>query len=195
MFTKNYYKALTVSTPFSLGDATGVYERMVNYYGVSPSVYGTYSMSIVAPNVGSTVGVASGVLQKTVFANNQASDGSIAYGAGVVFGNGNTEPSEDDICLSGDVVTGMTVSATRTFTTDDDGVQVTALYTLVNDNENAITIGEVGLVSYYVSQSKSGAQYQRYNSYLAERTRLPNPITIEPGGVGQVTYSIRMPWN
>lgn len=54
--------------------------------------------------------------------------------------------------------------------------------TITNNNETDITIGEVGIVY------QTGSSY----SVLFERTVLESPITIPAGGVGQVTYTIRM---
>lgn len=111
---------------------------------------------------------------------------------GVIFGDGTTPPTHTDYCLSGDVVTGIVASSTRKATGTDDAAENTVLFTITNNNAKAVTIGEVGYVGYinfYTGPTGSGTNSDRL---LLERTLLESPITIEPGGVGQVTYTLRM---
>lgn len=112
---------------------------------------------------------------------------SYTYG-GVILGTGNTAPTIDDNTLSGDLVTGYNYSASITKAADENGVKITALYTITNTNSKAITIGEIGLMC-CICESASGNQTDKA---LLERTALEVPITIEPGGVGQITYTIRV---
>lgn len=103
-------------------------------------------------------------------------------GAGAIFGNGTTPPTEDDYKLSGDIVTGYTSSGTAS--TEIVGSQIIqeAVYTLTNTSSSDITISEVGYVG---RTSSSTAHY-----FLLDRTLLDSPVTIPAGGVGQVTYTI-----
>ena len=102
----------------------------------------------------------------------------------VVLGTGNEPPALSDYKLSGDIVTGFgsTVSFSGENAGDETYSQGTAVMTITNNNETDITIGEVGIVYQIGSRS----------SVLFERTVLESPITIPAGGVGQVTYTIRM---
>ena len=102
----------------------------------------------------------------------------------VVLGTGNEPPALSDYKLSGDIVTGFgsTVSFSGENAGDETYSQGTAVMTITNNNETDITIGEVGIVY------QTGSSY----SVLFERTVLESPITIPAGGVGQVTYTIRM---
>ena len=104
---------------------------------------------------------------------------------GVVIGNGTAEPTAKDYSLSGSIITGYSylVSYNRNIT--DDGVSVTATYTITNNNNNAITVSEIGLLAAYDNNNY-------VNKVLLDRSLLETPITIEPGGVGQVTYTITM---
>lgn len=109
---------------------------------------------------------------------------------GVVFGTGTTAPALDDYCLSGDLITTFAYTvASFTVDADDTGVTITALYTLTNTGDDAFTIGEVGLIaSTYDNSNYKSANYK----CLLERTVLDTPVTIAAGGVGQVTYTLKM---
>lgn len=113
------------------------------------------------------------------------------YDFGVLFGTGTTPPSGGDYALSGDIVDTITVSNVRSHTVDDSGDTLTMVYTITNTGDTDITIGEVGLIAPF--QYACTASNNRKTVYpLIERTVLDKPITIPSGGVGQVTYTIRM---
>lgn len=105
---------------------------------------------------------------------------------GVVFGTGNTAPALGDYCLSGDFIKGFAASYTIEQTDADDGYTMSVVYTITNNNSEAITIGEVGIVEY----AHNGNNVNGY--VLTERTALDTPVTIPAGGVGQITYTVRM---
>lgn len=105
---------------------------------------------------------------------------------GVIIGDGDTAPTVNDYKLSGNLISTFTYSAAVTAEDTDDGVIITGLYTITNSGTETITIKEIGLVA--TPTNNSGLRYR----LLIERTVLETPITIEPGGVGQVTYTIRM---
>ena len=103
------------------------------------------------------------------------------------FGDGNTHATIDDYCLSGNLLTNLGITDNTTRTVEDGGVTVQHVYTITNKNTEDITIREVGMVAgipYGTSVSKHMA--------LIERTVLDSPITIPAGGVGLITYTIRM---
>ena len=101
------------------------------------------------------------------------------HGSGVAFGDGTTPPAFTDYKLSGNVITGISGSVSQTSEEDDDGVTLTNVITVTNNNSNDITISEVC----------ANCQYQAY--FMVERTLLDTPLTIPAGGIGQVTYTIR----
>lgn len=105
------------------------------------------------------------------------------YG-GVIFGSGTIPPTIDDYNLSGSLLTTITASVNYNFTTDDSGVCYEAVYTITNTGASEITIGEIGLLA--------GGDSAPNKKFLVERTVLDNPVTIPAGGIGQVTYTIRM---
>lgn len=106
------------------------------------------------------------------------------YG-GVVLGTGTQAPTIDDYCLSGDLISSYTHSASFSNDFDENGAFGTTLFTITNTGTKAFTIGEIGLIS---GLNSNGSSYKA----LLEHTVLETPITIEPGGVGQITYTLRM---
>lgn len=105
--------------------------------------------------------------------------------SGVIIGSGTTPPTPNDYKLENRITTTTSSSAIFTSTADDSGVTFTSVFTISNTHSEAITIAELGL---YGGASKAGEAY----AFLFDRTVLDTPITIEAGGVGQVTYTIRM---
>ena len=107
-----------------------------------------------------------------------------AYG-GILIGTGTTPPTLDDYKMESQIQSGMNASNSRGF--DENGNPYTII-TLTNATDKAITVGEVGVVtSGYYNAGSSGSKH-----ILVDRTVLDTPLTIEPGGVGQITYTIRM---
>ena len=104
-----------------------------------------------------------------------------SYG-GILFGTGTTPPTIDDYTISGEIITGLAATVAYDTSYDDTGRTMKATYTITNNNDNAVTIGEIAAFS--GSGNSSGY------SILLDRTVLDSPVTIEPGGVGQVTYTI-----
>ena len=110
---------------------------------------------------------------------------------GVVFGNGTAAESINDYTMSGDLFTTYTSSYSMECIGDDTGLTKTCTFTLTNTGDE-FTISEVGLFGFaYVSHYSSNNRYYVYD-ILLDRTLLETPITIPAGGVGQVTYTIRM---
>lgn len=105
-----------------------------------------------------------------------------SYSEGTVFGNGDTPPALEDYKLSGNVITGISATAVVNCVYEANGITTTATYTITNNNSESVTIKEIG-----VCTNTSSTNY-----VLVERTVLESPVTIEPGGVGQVTYTIKM---
>ena len=104
--------------------------------------------------------------------------------SGVVFGTGNTAPEASDYKLAGEIVSTISHGIVVNYSMDDSGFSVTATYTITNTGSETITIREVGLVA---SGGNNAA-----SKVLVERTVLDSPVTIEPAGVGQVVYTIKM---
>ena len=171
MFTRNWYKLLAVKMSNSSYDG-----GFQNYSGGTQTHGNTNSLNIAIGSAGSDVYSPSLHNLRT----------SLGYG-GVILGTGSTPATVDDYRLSGNLIN--TVSASRSVTSKmtESGITFEALYTITNAGDTAITIGEIGLVANQYTNS-ANANY----TALLERTVLDTPITIEPGGVGQVTYTITM---
>lgn len=113
--------------------------------------------------------------------------GSVQIGGssnGIVLGSGMTPATLDDYCLESRITSGLSGSVSLTSDPNND-----LLYTLVltSTSTDDITIGEIGIMSYaYTGQNGGNALV------LIERTVLDTPVTIPAGGIGQVTYTIRM---
>lgn len=111
--------------------------------------------------------------------------------ARAVLGTGTTAPTFDEYEMSGEIITTISsIVSSNSHTVEEDGVAITTTWTVTNTGTEAITIGEVGFYGTYktataVSNSSTAAM-------LIERTVLDEPITIEAGGVGQVTYTVRL---
>lgn len=174
MFTKNWYSAL--GQFLSDGHAGS---KVVGYNSSEwvPATPTSSFFLIGASNVNNAY-CPSMYFMRTTVASGSA--------GGVIIGDGDTAPTVNDYKLSGNLISTFTYSAAVTAEDTDDGVIITGLYTITNSGTETITIKEIGLVA--TPTNNSGLQYR----LLIERTVLETPVTIEPSGVGQVTYTIRM---
>ena len=111
--------------------------------------------------------------------------GSRSYYGGVIFGDGTTKPTVDDYKLAGNVISDFVSTHTITMNSDASTgtTSITKTYTITNTGTSAITIAEVALIDSF----KNGSWYQ---PFIIDRTVLDNPVTIAPGEVGQVVYTL-----
>lgn len=114
---------------------------------------------------------------------------------GVVFGDGSVEPTLDDYKLSGTILLASDASATgtcvSTMNSDTGEASLTGTYTITNKRDTDIVIREVGIMLNV--KGASTATGSASNSYfMVERTLLDEPVTISPGGFGQVVYTVKM---
>lgn len=172
MFTRNWYAAMGAHMySITPGDAQNVQK---SFTGNPPSSFSSQT-AVTVNNSGFPY------IGKVCTASTPGYSNT-----GVVIGSGTTPPSIEDYKLENRIITPTASSGTVTSTFDDSGVVHTSILTITNNHTEAITIAEIGL--YAVGSNKNGESY----SVLYDRTLLENPITIEPGGVGQITYTIRM---
>lgn len=110
-----------------------------------------------------------------------------SYKGGVVFGDGTAEPTMDDYCLSGNVVSSFNETNTIELTKDETTgiVTISKKYTITNTGSSPITISEIALIDNF-----KNSYY--YFSFVVDRTLLDNPVTIPAGGTGYVTYTIEV---
>lgn len=104
-----------------------------------------------------------------------------SYAAGVILGDGDLPVTLDDYKLSGSVITGITASVAFSPSLEETGATASGLLTITNGNADSVTIKEIGICA---SISNT--------ILMVERTVLDSPVTIPAGGVGQITYTIRM---
>lgn len=188
MFTKNYeWKNLL---DYTLGFRSSAPLATPNY-----AFTGTVNKVVGGVQTINLMNALRTFMTKAVTQYNRYDNGTSGF-TGVAFGDGTTEPTEDDTWLSGNQHTSITSSNTTVEVTEsEEGDErcVTAVYTINNNTGADITIGEVGLFSYCTILGPSGS-YNAYISVLIERSLLENPITIPAGGVGKVTYTISRTW-
>lgn len=142
----------------------GVYPTLINYNGTE-----------VKP---ASIGLQLSANSFKYIANG---DSPLTSSGNVIFGTGTKEPDINDYALSGDIIKNLTAGITQAVNFDATYHEIVTTYILTNGNGEAVTIGEVGVKNY---ASKNG--------YLFERTVLDTPVTIPAGGIGQVTYTVRM---
>ena len=94
------------------------------------------------------------------------------------FGDGDITPTKEDFNLSGNFITGLTVSKTLESTESSWILKAT----ITNNNADSVVIKEIGLFGLVNSGYVS--------SCLMDRTVLDTPVTIPAGGIGQVVYTI-----
>lgn len=99
---------------------------------------------------------------------------------GIIFGTGDTPVTIDDYKLSGNIVTNIAGNTVINHEFVDGGHETTCVCTITNTGGSSVTIKEAGLMM------------ANYSLALCERTVLDTPVTIPAGGVGQVTYKIRL---
>lgn len=198
MFTRNYWKyiaAAEVNQTGSLYSSTQK-PKFITVSGAEPdkNVYPS-SSSYTTKVPTDYVTTLSRIGTTDVSANVSNSESGCMLGTSgthVIFGSGNAPATVDDYKLSGDVIQNITYSSISEHSFAEDGSSSIAsrTYTITNNNDTDITIGEVGIFgeSYYPTSS---TKYSHY-FIMFERTALDNPITIPAnGGVGQVTYTIQ----
>lgn len=176
MFLKNWYKALTAML-YNSEDVTGKSTNGTDMRFTSKSASsGIYNIIFLTMAGGASLSSY----------NNVPYMGKVqtSYNGGVVFGTGDIPPHPDDYILSGSLITTISAVGNVTATQDDNGITFTGLYTVTNTGSEDITVNEIGLVT--------TSAYSTSYRYLIERTVLDTPVTIPAGGIGQVTYTIRM---
>lgn len=195
MFVKNYYKFLMWRNAgllrgkdencfFVRTDGTNRYLDLNNsYWDITCFMYSSGN-NVPRINCAATKNLNSHTIYSTT-------DGI----SGVVFGDGDTPVTINDYALSGNILSGFAWSNSTNKVFDETGFTINSLFTITNNNSDSITIKEVALYG-YLSQTYSSITATSTDSYsqrfMIERTVLDAPVTIPAGGVGQVTYTIRV---
>ena len=106
---------------------------------------------------------------------------------GVIFTNGTTPPTPDDLTYTGTMLTNYTCAVTVGVTQDENGAKCTGLYTITNAGDTDFTVSEICLFSHAYKSSTNNSGY-----FMLERTVLEEPVTLPPNGVAVITYTIRL---
>ena len=167
MFTKNWYKALAV-------EMSRVNETFQSVTGATQTLKASYYLYCLGLNE-------DGRNIPSIYKVRTTLEGN----GGVIFGTGNTSPTIDDTTLSGSLVSNFSYSSSVSTARDETGITLTALYTVTNNNAEAITISEVAIIA-NLKNNDTLAMYKA----LLDRTVLDTPVTIPAGGIGQVVYTI-----
>lgn len=170
MFTRLYYKALAASQALNM-NSTSYSIPVKNYLG------NTVKQTSFIEKYVTNCAVARKYFMKSA---KDASNITGSNAACIAFGDGDTPPTLDDYQLSGNHIT--TYSVTNETQFDFDAGNSVTTYTITNTGTSAFTIKEIGIVT---STSTAASDHA-----LIFREVLDAPVTIEPGGVGQVTLTL-----
>ncbi len=201
MFTKNWYaisgRGLLFSSSDTIYGDKSILPYLTDVSGNSipgdRSDYNSnyerkHSMIAYGPHHAATIFKSSELYSDTNYRTS-----SVSPGYGVYFASGTEAENLNSYAPGGDIFTTFTASYSREMSYDELGMTYTYNYTLTNTGDTDFTIGEVGLLGYVIEDFLySYTHYYFYHHILLERTVLETPITIPAGGVGQVTYTIRM---
>lgn len=185
MFTSNFYKTLSGLMFNDNINTNAVTPQVVDYQGNAQYVNtnpasGTYNALIFG--YGST--------SYTSLNNvNKAYSNSMV---GVALGDGDAPATLSDYKLSGNILSTFSYSCSVVRETDEDGSSLSNCITITNTGSDDMTIKEVGLFSHCNAYRTAPGGAVTGKPCLIERTVFDSPITIPAGGVGQVTYTIRM---
>lgn len=105
--------------------------------------------------------------------------------ANIVVGSDNAPETGDSYCLKKEITSGINVALTRNMVDNDDGSHSSIVVANITNISSApVTIGEIGLRK----RVTFGSNY----NVLFDRTPLGTPLTIQPGEVGRIVYTITM---
>lgn len=106
----------------------------------------------------------------------------------MIVGSDNTAETGASYSLKNKITSGLNIALVRSMTDNDDGSHSSVMVaTYTNVSEDAITIGEVGLKGGLKLSGSGGT-----TNVVFDRTPLPTPLTIQPGEVGRIVYTITM---
>ena len=175
MLTKNYYSAFRNILDAYTSLTSEVRVPFTTYMGYSKNSGSSYS------SMDEWIGLQrSGTVLQNAITKNTSSNPSLD---GVIFGDGTGVVSNDDYKLFGNIKTGFSYSSIQEVVRIDNECIKKHIYTITNGTSEDMTIAEIG----YIVQAYADGYY---HNALLEHTVLDEPVTIPPGGVGQVTYTI-----
>ena len=103
----------------------------------------------------------------------------------IIVGSDNTAETGESYCLKKPITNGINIALSRSVVGNDDGSHSSiVIANCTNTSSAPITIGEIG-TKIYVS-------YLGANYFIIDRTPLGTLLTIQPGEVGRIVYTITM---
>jgi hypothetical protein len=104
----------------------------------------------------------------------------------IILGSDNSAETGDSYFLKKAITSGINVAVTRSVVDNDDGSHSSVVVANITNISSApITVGEIGL-------RKIVATGNTTTYFLIDRTPLGTPLTIQPGEVGRIVYTITM---
>lgn len=105
--------------------------------------------------------------------------------AEIILGSDNSAETGDSYSLKKKITAGINIALTRSVVDNDDGSHSSiVIANITNISSDPITIGEIGL--------RKNVEFFSSSSILFDRTPLGTPLTIQPGEVGRIVYTITM---
>ena len=106
-------------------------------------------------------------------------------GASILLGSDNTPETGDSYCLKRPITSSLNVALTRSLQDNDDGsCSSIVIANCTNTSSSPITIGEIGM--------RRDVEFGNDSFVTFDRTPLGTPLTIQPGEVGRIVYTITM---
>ena len=104
----------------------------------------------------------------------------------IVVGSDNTPETGESYSLKKEIVSGINIALSRSVVDNDDGSHSSiVIANCTNVSSAPITIGEIGISKYFDPVAK-------HDYFIFDRTPLGTPLTIQPGEVGRIVYTITM---
>ena len=104
----------------------------------------------------------------------------------IVVGSDNTPETGESYCLKKAITNGINIALSRSVVDNDDGsCSSIVIANCTNTSSAPITIGEIGL-------RDSVTYTNTFETVTFDRTPLGTPLTIQPGEVGRIVYTITM---
>ena len=106
--------------------------------------------------------------------------------AEIILGSDNTAETGSSYSLKSKIHSGINIGLSRSVVDNDDGSHSSIVVANCTNTSSApITVGEIGM--------RKAVRYTSLTTQAVfDRTPLPTPLTIQPGEVGRIVYTITM---
>lgn len=105
--------------------------------------------------------------------------------ASIIVGSDNTAETGASYCLKKEITTGINLGLARSVQDNSDGSHSSiVIVNCTNTSTEPITIGEIGM--------RKRVTFGGSTTVVFDRTPLGTPLTIQPGEVGRIVYTITM---